>query len=126
MPLQLRKRFDVDEQPICHDNQTLDPVFQQHGQIAFELLPLVMGIHDEGQKLRRMEIFFNALQDERAEGIGDIEDHHTDGVTAPFTQGTTKGIWTVVHAFGYFPDMFFGFCRYILGNGGFIQNDRNR
>ena len=57
-----------------------------------------------------MKMFFDALQNQGTEGIGNIKNHYPNGVTAPFAQRSPESIRSVVEAFGYRANMFLGFC----------------
>src|SRR6266702_4504925 len=80
---EVREQLDVHEQPVRHDDQCLDVMFQQHFQVALKSVSLVMGIRENRDVRGLIKRVLDTAQDRRAKGIGNVKKHHSDTV-APF------------------------------------------
>src|SRR6202035_1464736 len=50
---EIGQNVNIDEQPVCKNNQRLDTPVQQHLQIALKAAPLIVHISENG-KIRRL------------------------------------------------------------------------
>src|ERR1700722_594100 len=88
-----------------------------------KLLALVVSQHDDWQVGRRIERLLDALQDQRAERIGDVRNHDADGVTSAAAQRASGGVWTVAKFARDSADMLFGAGGDITGEWRFVEHE---
>jgi len=91
--------------------------------VALELFALVVGDHDDRQVGRGVEGFFDALQDEGAEWIGDVGHHDADGVAATAAEGTGGSVGTVAEPAGDGANALFGAGGDIAGERRLVEHD---
>src|SRR6266852_3926277 len=123
--LQNGEDVDVDQKPVGEDDQAFDAAVEQHFQIALEAAALVVHISEDGKIRRLVKSVFDAAQHERAVRVGHVENHDSDGVTAPAAQRARKQVGTVAEMLGGFVDASFGGVGNVAGERRVVQDDGN-
>ncbi len=80
--LEIRQHVDVEVGPVGEDDQTFDAAIEKHFQITLETGAVIVNVGENGEEGSFVQTVLDAAQDERAVGVGHVEDHHAHGVTA--------------------------------------------
>ena len=119
------EQVDIEEEPVGENDETFDAAVEQHFQIALEAAALVVNVGEDGQVRRLVERVLNAAENQRAVGVGHVEDHDADGVAALAAQGAGELVGTVAEFFGGALDFFLGDGRDVAGERRVVQDNRD-
>src|SRR5450631_3025908 len=121
--LDLREWIDLREEPVRHYNHAFHAALQQHVKISLELLPAVVGVHDDRQVGSGIESLLDATQQRHTERIGDIKDQNADRMAAATAQRASKRIRMVPHLERGLANVLLRLRRDMAGKRRVIQHD---
>src|SRR5215475_6482112 len=96
--VQVGEDVNIDEEPVGNDDQAVDVAFEEHLQVAFEAVALVVSVGKDRQIGERVKGVFDATQNWNAKRVGHIEQHHANALAALAAQETRHSVWAVTEA----------------------------
>ena len=123
---QIGEHVDIEKEPVGKNDEALDAAIKQHFEIAFETATFVVNIGEDGQVGSLVERVFDAAQNQRAIGIGHVEDHDADRMAALAAQRPGKLVGAVAELFRGTLDALFGRRGNVSRERSVVQHDRDR
>src|SRR5271156_317518 len=120
------KEVNIHEEPVGDDDERFDGTREKHFEIAFETAALIVHVSENGEIGGLVQGVFDAAEDQRAVGVGDIENHHAYGAIAFGAEEARDDFGAISKFLGGAFDAIFGGGWEVAGQRRVIEDDGDR